>query len=169
MLGLIHYNQAATLQQTATNNFLLVSNLIDNDPLNAEIPNPSGNTNIGDAIAAATDKLDDSGVVGIKVEILLTDGLTNQPNPPPPPDQALSPKAYAEKKAQAAKDAGIMLFTIGLGSAVDDAFLADIATHIDGQPLYYPAPDATQLEGIYQQIAEIIIFYNIRQSVWYER
>ncbi len=52
--------------------------------------------------------------------------------------------------ARKAKDAGILVFTIGLGQAVDQVLMRDIAS----QPAwYFFAPDTSQLEAIYGQIA----------------
>jgi Mg-chelatase subunit ChlD len=74
--------------------------------------------------------------------ILLTDGKSN----PRPASEAVA-------RADEAKRAGIVIFTIGLGSDLDDAALAAIAS----QPaFYYRAPTAEQLGGIYHQIAVAI-------------
>jgi len=76
------------------------------------------------------------------VLILLTDGKSN----PRPASEAVARSATA-------KQAGIVVFTIGLGSELDDAALAAIAS----QPsYYYRAPTADDLEGIYRQIAVTI-------------
>ena len=52
--------------------------------------------------------------------------------------------------AQTVKDAGILVFTIGLGADVDHVLLAGIATRPEW---YYAATDAGALAGIYRQIA----------------
>jgi Mg-chelatase subunit ChlD len=76
------------------------------------------------------------------VLILLTDGRANP-----------VPVSVAEAEAQAAKDAGVVLFTIGLGADLDDAALAAMAS----RPEYYHiAADAEQLAGIYRAIAVTI-------------
>ena len=74
--------------------------------------------------------------------VLLTDGKSN----PRPASEAVA-------RADEAKRSGIVIFTIGLGSDLDDAALAAIAS----QPaFYYRAPTAEQLGGIYRQIAVAI-------------
>jgi Ca-activated chloride channel family protein len=52
--------------------------------------------------------------------------------------------------ATRAKNAGILVFTIGLGQDVDQTLLADIASK---PAWYFFAPDTSQLEAIYKQIA----------------
>jgi len=56
-------------------------------------------------------------------------------------------------RAAQAKQAGVVIFTIGLGSDLDDAALAAIAS----QPSYfYRAPTAEELHDIYRSIAVAI-------------
>ncbi len=74
--------------------------------------------------------------------ILLTDGKANP-----------GPTSEAVARAAAAKKAGIVIFTIGLGRELDDAALEAIA----GQPSYFcRAPTADDLHDIYRQIAVTI-------------
>jgi len=76
------------------------------------------------------------------VLILLTDGKSN----PRPASEAVA-------RAAQAKQAGMVIFTIGLDTELDDAALAAIAS----QPsYYYRAPTADQLADIYRQIAGAI-------------
>jgi Mg-chelatase subunit ChlD len=76
------------------------------------------------------------------VLILLTDGKSNP-----------RPASEAVLRATEAKRAAILIFTIGLGTEVDDAALEAIAS----QPSYfYRAPTADQLGDIYHQIAVAI-------------
>ncbi|MFQ5874430.1 MAG: PKD domain-containing protein, partial [Dehalococcoidia bacterium] len=74
------------------------------------------------------------------VEILLTDGQ---------PSHTLD---ATDGEVQAAIDAGIKIFTIGLGTSVDAAYLTSIAEATGGS--YYPAPDAASLVEIYETISE---------------
>jgi Mg-chelatase subunit ChlD len=71
--------------------------------------------------------------------ILLTDGRSNP-----------QPVSAAVARAGAAKAAGVVIYTIGLGAEVEAEALAAIASRPEG---YYPAPDAGALSGIYAQIA----------------
>jgi Mg-chelatase subunit ChlD len=76
------------------------------------------------------------------VLILLTDGKSN----PRPASEAVA-------RAAQAKQSGMVIFTIGLGTELDDAALAAIAS----QPsYYYRAPTADQLADIYRRIASAI-------------
>jgi Mg-chelatase subunit ChlD len=73
------------------------------------------------------------------VAIVLTDGKAN----PVGPDVAVA-------RARLARDAGVTLFTIGLGDDLDDWALAAIASRAT---YYYRAPDAEALASIYAAIA----------------
>jgi hypothetical protein len=76
------------------------------------------------------------------VMIVLTDGRANP-----------VPVSVAEGEAQTAKDAGIVLFTIGLGDDLDVEALRRMAS----RPAYfYAAPDAEDLADIYRGIAVAI-------------
>jgi Mg-chelatase subunit ChlD len=73
------------------------------------------------------------------VIILLTDGEPTHTTPDAVRDAA-----------QRAKDDKLLVFTIGLGTDVDEQLLEDIA----GKPTwYFPAPDTSDLQSIYEQIA----------------
>lgn len=52
-----------------------------------------------------------------------------------------------------AKQEGIPVYTIGLGSSIDESMLQDLATQTNG--LYFYAPDSSQLKKIYDTIAGI--------------
>ncbi|MCP4428026.1 MAG: VWA domain-containing protein, partial [Chloroflexi bacterium] len=74
-----------------------------------------------------------------QIMILLTDG---QPN-------GTTPEAV-RAEANMAKAAGIVIYTIGLGSDIDTTLMRDIATSPDH---YYEAPSAADLNDIYIEIA----------------
>lgn len=71
--------------------------------------------------------------------IVLTDGRANP-----------VPVSVAEDEARHAKDAGIVMFTVGLGSDLDTNALRAIASRPEW---FYTAPSAEDLEGIYRGIA----------------
>jgi Mg-chelatase subunit ChlD len=73
------------------------------------------------------------------VVILLTDGLNNNG-----PDPVLSEAAKLHQ-------AGVLVYTIGLGANVDSALLSSVATTPDG---YFESPTADDLEAIYREISE---------------
>jgi Mg-chelatase subunit ChlD len=73
------------------------------------------------------------------VAIVLTDGKANPVGP-----------EVAVAKARLARDAGVTIFTIGLGDDLDDWALAAIASRAT---YYFRAPDADALAAIYAAIA----------------
>jgi Mg-chelatase subunit ChlD len=76
------------------------------------------------------------------VIVLLTDGRSN----PRPASEAVA-------AADAARAAGITVFTIGLGDGIDRDALQSMA---GATGAFYHAPDATDLAGIYERIAVAI-------------
>jgi Mg-chelatase subunit ChlD len=82
------------------------------------------------------------------VVILLTDGLPSQV----PPAEDGSVATTVLRAAQAAKDAGVTVYTIGVGlpADIDAGLLTAAATSARH---YYFTPDPEQLAGIYEQIA----------------
>ena len=76
------------------------------------------------------------------VMIVLTDGRANP-----------VPVSVAEVEARQAKDAGIIIFTIGLGNDLDTEGLRAIASRPEW---FYSAPSAEELAGIYRGIAVAI-------------
>ncbi|MCG2698565.1 VWA domain-containing protein [Candidatus Parcubacteria bacterium] len=107
----------------------------------------SGWTNIGDAIKLANQELSSARAnpQAVKVAILLTDGAANRPL-----DKG-DPEIYAETKAAEAAALGYKIFTIGLGSGVNETMLQNIASTTGAQ--YYFAPDGAALAGIYNDIS----------------
>ena len=73
------------------------------------------------------------------VLILLTDGRANP-----------GPAVAAVEQAWLAKDAGVVVFTVGLGSDLDDDALAQMASR---PGYFYTTPDAEDLADIYRAIA----------------
>jgi hypothetical protein len=117
-VGLVSFSNTATLDIGLSDNFTSVKNEIDD--LSATY-----GTNIGDAIYTANGECNDNGRNdALWAEILLTDGLPNEPSSPGP--SFWEPDAeYARNAAQAAHDADITLYTIGLGAEISDYFLDD--------------------------------------------
>ncbi|MCK4592227.1 VWA domain-containing protein, partial [Candidatus Parcubacteria bacterium] len=110
-----------------------------------------GATNIGEAIEKATAELTSSGrTEATKNMILLTDGIANKPNGNGYDENPLD-VAYAESEAAIAKALGYKIFTIGLGTGVNEDMLRNIASTVDD---YYPAVDSDDLDNIYEQISQ---------------
>lgn len=120
-------------------------------------------TAIGQGLATAVNRLKDSKAES-KVIILLTDGVNTAGYIPP------------DRAAQIAKEFGIKVYTIGVGSRgealtpvskdrfgryrydiaqveIDEALLQDIAKMTDGR--YFRATSAEELQGIYDLIDEL--------------
>ena len=106
-----------------------------------------GNTNTGDAFVHSLAELTSErhNQEARKVLVLLTDGLATAPDE--------EPEEYALEKAQEAKDAGINIYTIGLGENVNMEFVRELA----GAPNQaYRALSVGDVDRIYQTItAEI--------------
>lgn len=108
------------------------------------------NTNIGDSLRKATEELlsirakQDSK----KVIILLTDG---EPTDPKLPGQTNYPVVFAEQSATDAKEKGISIFTIGLGSLVNSELLSRLAST---PQQYFNAPTSADLTSIYNTIGK---------------
>lgn len=116
-------------------------------------------TNILSAIEASWTELVSSRALqdGVnKVLVLLTDGIANNPRSPTGKTEADDIK-YAEtlalSKAQEAKRDGVLIYTIGLGDKINDAFLRNIASD---EHKYFYAPSAESLKDIYKQISSEI-------------
>ncbi len=132
----ISFSSDASLDQELTTDYQAIKDAID-------AYDAGGGTNMAAGIDTARDELINgtNATTGAnKVMILLSDGEPNS-------------ESDAEDAATAAKDDGIRLFTIALGSA-DTAFLEGIASSPDDA---YVAPDPADLDGVYAEIAQVVI------------
>ncbi len=98
--------------------------------------NSSGGTDIGAAVKTANTMLINEAGQGSKIQILLTDGEGT----------------YSSALTQQAKDNGIVIYTIGLGSSVDEALLRSIAVGTGGA--YFQVSHAGDLVPIFQTIKD---------------
>jgi len=115
---------------------------------------PSGGTNIGAAIRMAHREWDQTGRgAAVGVIVLLTDG------------QQSSETAMLDA-AQEAREAGLVLFAIGLGEDAAHAALRRVAA--DPQR-YYDAPGKEDLAAIYEQIAALIRAFRVTDVQLVER
>lgn len=106
-----------------------------------------GGTDTGDAIALGAAELqsDHHNKDARKILIVFTDGKANLPDP--------DPEGYALAAVKKAKDADITVFTIGLGTDLNQAFLSAVASSPGNR---YLAPDKNQLDTVYRSISTAI-------------
>ncbi len=106
---------------------------------------PDGNTAIGDGLDLAVGVLSEGAEESVKAVVLLSDGMSNEGRDP------LSAAADA-------RDAGVPVFTVGIGlpgEDFDEATLKGIADTTSGEYLY--APDAEALSRVYERMGGKVI------------
>ncbi len=115
--------------------------------LNIKPEEEQGSTNSGDAFKLALQEFnsDRHNPDARKVLILLTDGLTNEPEP--------EPETYALEQAKALVNDQTQIFTIGLGEDINQAFLRTIATDPDKM---FTTLSPEQVDRIYRSITDAI-------------
>jgi uncharacterized repeat protein (TIGR01451 family) len=143
--ALVSFSTSANLDKQLSNDHGLTKNFINSLSAN-------GSTNIGDAIKLANEENNSSrsNPSALKIEILLTDGRANKPNGTGSGENSAD-VAYAGAKAAEAASLGIKIFSVGLGSDVNQTMLANIALVTGGK--YYLSPTASDLESIFNEIA----------------
>jgi uncharacterized protein YegL len=107
------------------------------------------NTNISEAISGAEEELtgDNSREKSKKVIVLLTDGVPTEPKLAGQPNYAIY---SAQDAAKNAKDAGTIIYTIGLGKDVNTDFLKSIS--FDDAHFFW-SPTKETLGNIYKNIS----------------
>jgi Ca-activated chloride channel family protein len=131
----ISFNSSASLDQELTTTYQDVK-----DAINAYTD--GGGTAIDQGIDVATDELlngTNATAGASKVMILLSDGNSSE--------------SAATTAADAAKNAGIRIFTIALGSA-NTSLLQSLASSPDDA---FVAPDASDLDTVYAEIAQVVL------------
>lgn len=105
-----------------------------------------GSTNLGEGIQKAVEALSSlaSPESRRKVIIALTDGLSNAPG------GVEKGEAFAAQKAEEARKATITVYTIGLGSNVNTAFLESLASQKEN---HFSALTGRDLDSIYRNIS----------------
>jgi Mg-chelatase subunit ChlD len=123
----------------------LVGTLIGNLVIKPE--SEQGSTNTGDGLLNSLRELESArhNEDARRAIVLLTDGLATAPDP--------DPELYARDAATLAKQKGIELFTIGLGTDLNEAFLKEIATD---EEHYFRAPTTQTLGKIYESITSAL-------------
>jgi hypothetical protein len=131
--GVVDFDSYGLLYQSLTADFSGVKNQIDRIDAN-------GGTNIGAGVSIANRELiNNSSDERVKIEIVLTDG-----------EGSYSPHLTTE-----AKENNITIYTIGLGSSIDETLLRNIATETGGQ--YYSVSSAEQLPEVFSRISDVVV------------
>ncbi len=129
-VGVVDFDSYARLYQSLTADYPAAKAAVDR-------VNSSGGTNIGRAIALSNRELIDNGdPEHLKATVLLTDGQGS----------------YNSSLTRQAKEAGITIYTIGLGNGADEGLLRSIAEGTGGA--YYPVTSAEDLPEVFRRIAE---------------
>ncbi len=107
----------------------------------------TGSTNPGDALKQIQEEIlsTNHNPDARKIAILFTDGLANAPE--------INPEGYATSSALELKNNGVDIFTVGLGSKVNQKFLQEVAS--DSQHAFI-APTARDVDDIYRTISSAI-------------
>ncbi len=116
------------------------------------LENGSQQTNIGDGLEKALDELTSSRhkSKSKRVAVLLTDGI---PNLPQKENDEEYPSRFARTTALNMRDAGVDLYTIGLGHNINNEFLKSIAT---GPDYFFAADTGKEVGEIYKKISSSI-------------
>ena len=149
-IGLASYSTSAWLNLHLSDNFSSVNSAIGG--LTAD-----GWTNTGGGMSVAYNELDSNGRANAKkVIILLSDGVANCDNRGRCGDSYnYAAEIYALGVAENALDDGYLIYTIALGTFCDEAFMRDLAGASDR---YFYAPDASELQSVYEEIFANIQF-----------
>lgn len=152
-MGVNSFNEEATLYIGVTNDLAKVKTTIET------LPSGSGRTCIMCGIDMAKDEIAKAATSNAanssnkKIDILLTDGKANKPDPE---DGAAQKALDAAKAAYAANT--ISFQTVGFGEggsfSVNEALLKQIASDTKGA--YYYASSSRALKAIFEQIAKTV-------------
>lgn len=128
--AVVDFDLTARLLQSLTTNHPLVTAAL------AQV-DQSGGTSISAGVAASLDELDARGLSGHqRVVVLLTDGRG----------------AYAPALTARAVESATTIYTVGLGSATDEALLDEIASATGGR--FYLLANASQLGDAFDRITD---------------
>jgi Ca-activated chloride channel family protein len=153
-LGVVTYWNSSALNRSLTDNFSSVSDSIENIDT-PDYCDGTRYTNIGAGMQRGmTELLGSRGRAGAdKIMVLLSDGL-------PTCDrngkcrssnyQREDGRAYARELADAARNDGIIIFTISLGDGADRELMQYIANRTGGQEFY--AQRGTDLDNVFDEI-----------------
>lgn len=144
-VSVVTFATEATVAVPLTSNKALVTQTLA--ALTIDPQEETGATNTGASLAAALQELTSARVNpdARKVVVLLTDGLATAPDP--------DPEQFAREASEVIRALGVNLYTIGLGEAVNMAFIEELATTPE---FAYQALDRSEVNQIYQTITGAI-------------
>lgn len=144
-VGVVTYATDALLVAPLTREIGKVADIVQGLVIDPQ--EETGSTNTGEALMRINEELMSSrhNADARKVAIILTDGLATAPGD--------DPDTYARDAAQKLRDNDVVVYTIGLGEAVNEVFLRDLAGD-DGR--YFFAPSTGDLDIIYKKISTSI-------------
>ncbi len=140
-VSIVTFATGARLVQSLTHNHTAVAEGVVR--LAIDPKEEVGSTNQGEALVELRKELNSSrhSKEARKIAILLTDGLATAPDE--------KPEEYALLRANELKDSGVILFTIGLGAAVN----MDFVTALASEPSFaYQAVTKEDVDRIYKLI-----------------
>ncbi len=113
-------------------------------------------TNIGDAIEKAFGELTSPRARSSakQAAVLLTDGIASRPRNPADEDDEAYPEAFAARRAAQVHEANILMYVVGLGTAVNAPFLREEVARTPDH--YFEALSSSELDAIYHQIARVV-------------
>jgi Mg-chelatase subunit ChlD len=144
-VAVIGFNREAWIQQPLTNDAAALERAIDALAIHIR-----EHTRLDLAFARGAEALAGGRPDSSAVLVVLTDGLPNQV--PYAEDGTMATTVL--RAAQAAKDAQITVYTVGVGPGRIDADLLRAAA--SRPEMFFLAPDAAQLAGIYRQLTRVI-------------
>ena len=144
-VGVVTFATDDKVEVPLTVNPASVSTLISELKIKPE--EETGSTNSGDALKLAISEFnsDRHNPDARKVLVILTDGLTNEPEP--------EPEIYALDQARILIEDQTQIFTIGLGEDVNQSFLRSIASSPDKM---FNTLSPEQVDRIYRNITDAI-------------
>jgi Flp pilus assembly protein TadG len=153
-VGLASFSTSATLNRQLSSAFGPGSAYVT--AIDALVP--AGWTDTGGGLATALAELQSARARAnsLKVIVLLSDGVANiEQNGTNCGGSGCAAAAnYARSEATAAANAGVVIYTIGLGSDVDASLMQDLATI--GHGAYVYSPSGAQLQDTFDRVARLV-------------
>lgn len=148
-VGVVQFDDSVEVLQTLTDDSTELNQIISGIPHGMGM----GGTDIAGGLTAAYNALKpDRRSDAIPVIIVLSDGESD-------------PFAMSHA-AETAKADGIVIVTVGVGTNVGGDAMKNMASlDVNGKPLYYYAPDPSQLKTIYSLIAKAIRKYGLAKDI----